>query len=64
MFLDRQVPALRGHTPREAAQSERLRPLLLDLIRDLENRSERDARAGRASFDPGWLRKELGLRGR
>jgi hypothetical protein len=60
-WLDDPIPALRGATPREAAASRKLRPLLLDLLRELENRTERSKRNDPDAYDPGWLWTELGL---
>lgn len=61
-WLDQPIPALRGSTPREAAASRTLRPVLLDLLREMENRYERGLQTGRLAYDPAWIRSELGIR--
>ncbi len=60
-WLDEPIPALRGSTPRQAAASRALRPVLIDLLRELENRSERAGQRGGAAYDPAWIRAELGI---
>ena len=60
-WLDTNVPALDGHTPREAARDRRLRPRLRQLLIDIENKSARLAGPG-ASRDVSWIWKELRLR--
>jgi hypothetical protein len=63
-WLDQPIPALRNHTPREAARSKALRPFLRDLLEQLENYAERAKVKGRFAYDSGWLWTELGLRRR
>lgn len=58
---DEPLPALGGQTPREAVRSEAGRRAVEQLLRDFENGEEREKRAGRAAFDFGPIRKELGL---
>jgi hypothetical protein len=60
-WLDERVPALRDHTPREAAASKTLRPLLRNLLRELDNAYERARVEGRQAYDTGWLWDELDL---
>jgi hypothetical protein len=60
-WLDRPVPALGNRTPRAAAQTKIWRPRLIDLLKRIENGTERGALAGRPSYDFGWIWKELGL---
>lgn len=62
-WLDQPIPALAGSTPREAAASRTLRPLLIDLLRELNNRCERNVREGRPAYDPSWIWSELRLKG-
>ena len=59
-WLDLEIPALDGSTPRAAAKDRRLRPRLVDLLIDLENRQARMSRRG-SGRDVSWLWEELGL---
>jgi SEC-C motif len=61
-WMDQPVPAFRGRTPREAAQSKTLRPLLGDLLRQLDNHAERAKAEGRFAYESGWMWSALGLR--
>jgi hypothetical protein len=61
-WLDKPVPLLEGHSPREAMEVRRLRPAVAELIRGLESDHERARRSGEVSHDPTWMWKELGLR--
>lgn len=58
-WLDLEIPALDGSTPREAAKSPRLRQRLRDLLIEMENI---EARMGGGNRDLTWMWKELGLR--
>jgi SEC-C motif len=60
-WLDRPDPALGNRTPRAAARAKLWRPRLVDLLKQMENGSERGALAGRPSYDFQWIWKELGL---
>jgi hypothetical protein len=60
-WLDQSSPALNGATPREAAASRKLRPLLVNVLRELENRSESARLRNPDAYDPGWLWDELGV---
>lgn len=57
-WLDEQVPALSGVTPRQAAADPSLRPRLVALLKDFENRSQRGSGA---LYDFDHLRRELGI---
>lgn len=61
-WLDDPVPALDNYTPRVAARSVRLRPRVLEMLKDLEQTYERDRGRGQPAFNPAPLRDELGLR--
>lgn len=61
-WLDEPVPALRDTTPREAAASRTLRPLLIDLLREFDNHYARAIRRGVQAYDTSWLWDELRLR--
>ena len=61
-WLDEPVPQLRDTTPREAAGSRKLRPLLIDLLREFDNHYERALRRGVQAYDTSWLWNELRLR--
>ncbi|HET7617750.1 MAG TPA: hypothetical protein VFK20_04505, partial [Vicinamibacterales bacterium] len=60
-WLDEPVPALRDHTPREAATSKTLRPLLRNLLCEFENATARARLRGQRAYDTSWLWDELGL---
>ena len=55
------LPALKGSTPRQAAASKQLRPLLQDLLKDFINRSERERKLGQPGYDFRRLARELGF---
>ena len=60
-FLDNPVPALDGHTPREAARDPALRPKLIRLMKDrIRSRDERNLETG-FNHDADWMLRELGL---
>jgi hypothetical protein len=60
-FLDDQVPALGGRTPRDAARDPGMRPRLLDLMKDHLNGVEQMSRRDGIPLDIGWVLDELGL---
>ncbi|MBL9106828.1 MAG: SEC-C domain-containing protein [Myxococcales bacterium] len=62
-WLDEPVPALDRHTPRAAARTAKLRPRVVEMLKDLEQNYERDRCNGQPAFDPAPLWDELGLRG-
>jgi hypothetical protein len=59
-WLDLDIPALDGKTPRQAAKSRRMKPRLVQLLIDIENREARMA-APKPARDLTWMWKELGL---
>ena len=63
-WLDETIPALDGHTPREAAANATLRPKLIDLIRGLEGMYHEALKNGNPAYDPSWMWSELGLEDR
>lgn len=58
-WVDQEIPALGGWTPRRAAASARKRPQLELLLKEMEFNEGRLAEEER--FDFSWLRRELGL---
>ena len=60
-WIEEPVPALNDHTPREAAKSERLRPQLIRLLKDLEHLYCRSLELGQPAYDPSWMWDELDL---
>ncbi|MGH7390865.1 MAG: SEC-C metal-binding domain-containing protein [Candidatus Rokuibacteriota bacterium] len=60
-WVDEPLPALRGETPREAAQSKTGRSRLVALLKDMESLSARERLEGRPAYDFGWMWVELGL---
>ncbi len=60
-WLDQPVPALNGQTPRAASRDPRLRPKLIQLLRETENHQDHARREGRGWYDIGWLWRGLGI---
>ncbi len=60
-WLDEPVPALGNRTPRHAARLKTVQPKLIALLKDFENHSERQRRAGSPAYDFSWMWAELGL---
>ena len=60
-WLDDEIPALGGSTPRAAAADDRLRPQLVDLLKQMENQEQRRPSGIGGVYDFGWVRRELGL---
>jgi hypothetical protein len=60
-WLDEEIPALDGLTPRQAAGSEALRPRLVEMLKDLENHYQQVLSEGQPEFDPSWMWSELGV---
>ena len=60
-WLDRPVPALGNRTPRAAARAKLWRPRVVDLLKQLENDSERAVLQGRPRYDFAWIWRELGI---
>jgi hypothetical protein len=61
-FLDQAVPALDGHTPREAARDPALRPRLVRLLKQfVRSHDERNLETGR-NDDINWMLRELDAR--
>jgi hypothetical protein len=58
---DQELPALGGMTPRQTARSERRKPWLEALLRELEHDADQLARYGRRASDIDSLRAELGM---
>ena len=59
-WLDLQIPALDGATPRAAARDRRLRPRLVELLIGIENGQARMALDGHGR-DIAWMWTELGI---
>jgi hypothetical protein len=60
-WLDEEIPALDGKSPREAARDVEGREKLVSLLKELENREARRARDTGAGYDALWLWRELGV---
>jgi len=60
-WLDEEIPALDGRTPREAAKDPSLVPRLAQLIRDLEGMYLGALGKNEPAYDPSWMWTELGL---
>ncbi|CAN5561074.1 hypothetical protein BH20ACT23_BH20ACT23_30110 [soil metagenome] len=60
-WLDEEVPALGGLTPRKAAEDEYGRLDLESLLRTFEHRTALQRAEGRAAADVEWLREQLDM---
>ena len=60
-FLDEEIPALDGITPRKAAEDPRMRPKLLDLMKEHLKGIERHNRNRNLELDITWVLDELKL---
>lgn len=60
-WLDMDIPMLDGLTPRQAARTTRLKPRMIEMLKDLEHMYETELAEGRPGFDPSWMWGELGL---
>ena len=58
---DTHLPALEGHTPREAVRTARGRNQVIEVLKILENGEQRKRLAGEPFYDVSRLRAELGL---
>ena len=60
-WLDEQVPALEGRSPRQAAADPALRPKLVRLAKGIVNHTDRQNQRNGGNEDINWLLEELGL---
>lgn len=61
-WLDEEIPALGGSTPRQAAAGPAaLRARLVAMVKELERTYEQALARGDAAYDPTWIREELEL---
>jgi hypothetical protein len=60
-WLDDEIPALGGATPRAAAADPALRPRLVELLKQMENEAARHPAGSPVKYDFGRLRRALGL---
>jgi hypothetical protein len=58
-WIDQPLPALGGHSPRQAARVPERRNALEALLRQLENNEDRRRITGAASCEVSWIRGEL-----
>jgi hypothetical protein len=58
---DTPLPALGGQAPREAAQKPVTRAKVIAVLKQMENRTNRQRRDGTTAYDFGWMWAELGL---
>lgn len=61
-WLDQQIPALDGRTPKHAARDMLLRPKLIQLLREIENMQDRERQQGKPWYDAAWMWEALGIR--
>ena len=59
-WLDEQIPALSGRTPRQAARG-RERPYLQAMLRQFEYEADLLAVDGKTGVDTAWLREQLDM---
>jgi hypothetical protein len=60
-WLDQQIPALDGRTPRQAARDMFLRPKLIQVLREIENHQDRERQQGKPWYDAAWMWETLGI---
>ncbi|MCA9720711.1 MAG: hypothetical protein KC468_38975, partial [Myxococcales bacterium] len=60
-WLDDAIPRLGGKTPRQAARTRKLRPELVEMLKELERMYERSLENDEPAFDPTWMWRELAL---
>jgi hypothetical protein len=60
-WLDQQIPALDGQTPREATRDMFLRPRLIQVLRQIENQQDRERQQGKPWYDAAWMWDALGI---
>jgi hypothetical protein len=61
-WLNDSIPVLNNKTPIEAANDHSLRPVLIDLVKDIENAEDKNRAQGRPSFDPSWIKERLEIK--
>ena len=60
-WLDQQIPALDGRTPRQAARDILLRPKVIQLLQEIENIQDRERQQGKPWYDAAWMWEVLGI---
>ncbi len=60
-WLDQQIPALDGRTPRQAASDVLLRSKVIQLLREIENIQDRERQRGKPWYDAAWMWEALGI---
>jgi len=60
-WIDMEIPALDGLSPRQAARSPAMRTRVVEMLKDLEHMYQQGLERGEASHDPHWMWAELGL---
>jgi hypothetical protein len=60
-WLDMEIPALEGMTPRKAVKSRKMKPALIELLKDFENSEAIQKRRGEPVYGVEKIRKALGL---
>src|SRR3990172_7487385 len=60
-WLDQPIPALGNRTPRPAARLKTARPKLIEVLKAMDNRAERDRLEGRVAYDAVWVWEQLGV---
>lgn len=58
-WVDEEVPALEGRTPRQAAKDARLRAALVELLAQFDRAYGAALAGGKPTVDPSWIRDEL-----
>ncbi|HOT97448.1 MAG TPA: hypothetical protein PLN61_08465 [bacterium] len=60
-IIDQPIPMLKNHTPRQAARKTKLRPLLEQWLRELENSEERRKKMDGVGYPVAKIRQQLGM---
>ena len=60
-WLDQQIPALDGWTPRQAARDMVMRSKVVQLLREIENHQDRERQQGKPWYDVAWMWEALGI---
>lgn len=60
-WVGERIPRLGDTTPRDAAASAKLRPRVVEMLKELEVQYEKALSSGQPASDPTWMWEELGL---
>lgn len=60
-WINDEIPVLGNKTPLEAVANNRLRSIVVEMIKDIENTEEKNRKQGRPFFNAAWIKERLGL---